>query len=126
MKVIASYMLAVLGGNSTPSKEDILRILSSIDVEADEERIDSFFQSIEGKDLNELIESGSELLAKLPSHGSADSDSESDSDSDSDSDSGSGSGSGSGSDSGSDSDSSSDSDSGSESDDDKGKFGMFS
>merc|ERR1711920_1140850 len=65
MRVVAAYMLAVLGGNTTPSVEDVKAILSSVGIEAEEEQLTRFFKEIEGKDIEEVIAAGEEKLAKF-------------------------------------------------------------
>ncbi|MCL7051466.1 hypothetical protein MKW94_014242 [Papaver nudicaule] len=64
MKVIAAYLLAVLGGNKEPTFEDIKDILGSVGAADDsDERIQLlFFSQLKGKDLNELIACGREKL----------------------------------------------------------------
>ncbi|GAA0140663.1 ribosomal protein [Lithospermum erythrorhizon] len=71
MKLIASYLLAVLGGNISPSAEDLKNILSSVGAEADDERIEFLLKEVQGKDITELIASGREKLASVPSGGGA-------------------------------------------------------
>lgn len=39
MRYVAAYLLAVLGGNTSPSAKDIKAILSSVGIEADDERL---------------------------------------------------------------------------------------
>ena len=39
MRYVAAYLLAVLGGNSDPSKEDIGKILESVGLDVDGERL---------------------------------------------------------------------------------------
>ncbi|KAK7267954.1 hypothetical protein RIF29_20635 [Crotalaria pallida] len=69
MKVIAAYLLAVLGGNKSPSAKDIKNILASVGSEADDDRIQQLLSEVKGKDLEELIASGREKLASVPSGG---------------------------------------------------------
>ncbi|XP_057736399.1 60S acidic ribosomal protein P2A-like [Arachis stenosperma] len=69
MKVIAAYLLAVLGGNIAPSADDIKNILSSVGAEADDGMIDLLLSQVEGKDVTELIACGREKLAAVPSGG---------------------------------------------------------
>ncbi|KAM0695811.1 hypothetical protein Q7P36_004293 [Cladosporium allicinum] len=70
MKYMAAYLLLGLAGNSSPSAEDIKTVLSSVGIDADEERLSSLLKELEGKDINELISSGSQKLASVPSGGS--------------------------------------------------------
>ncbi|XP_039123138.1 60S acidic ribosomal protein P2B-like [Dioscorea cayenensis subsp. rotundata] len=71
MKVIAAYLLALLGGNSCPSADDLTKILSSVGAEADEDRIEFFLSEVKGKDITELIALGREKFASVPSGGGA-------------------------------------------------------
>mmetsp|Transcript_135587 Transcript_135587/g.329597 ORF Transcript_135587/g.329597 Transcript_135587/m.329597 type:complete len:124 (-) Transcript_135587:539-910(-) len=65
MKVIAAYMLAVLGGNSNPSADDIKTILASVGAEADAERVSALLKGLEGKNLDEVIAAGMEKVGSL-------------------------------------------------------------
>ncbi|XP_022752584.1 60S acidic ribosomal protein P2B-like [Durio zibethinus] len=71
MKVIAAYLLAVLGGNPSPSADDLKAILGSVGAEADDDRIELLLSEVKGKDITELIASGREKLASVPSGGGA-------------------------------------------------------
>jgi large subunit ribosomal protein LP2 len=65
MKVISAYMLCVLGGNSTPGADDIKKVLSAVDVTADDASIDLFLSKMEGKVLADVIEAGKGKLSKF-------------------------------------------------------------
>ncbi|KAL6145628.1 hypothetical protein ACLB2K_056314 [Fragaria x ananassa] len=69
MKVIAAYLLAVLGGKTSPTAEDIKTILGAVGAEADEDRIQLLLKEVKGKDITEMIASGREKLASVPSGG---------------------------------------------------------
>ncbi|KAL6141790.1 hypothetical protein ACLB2K_060077 [Fragaria x ananassa] len=69
MKVIAAYLLALLGGKTSPTAEDIKTILGAVGAEADEDRIQLLLKEVKGKDITELIASGREKLASVPSGG---------------------------------------------------------
>ncbi len=69
MKVVAAYLLAVLGGNTSPSSDDIKAILGSVGAEADDEKIDFLLSELDGKDIIEVIASGREKFASVPSGG---------------------------------------------------------
>ncbi|XP_044500869.1 60S acidic ribosomal protein P2-1-like [Mangifera indica] len=71
MKVIAAYLLAVLGGKTTPSSDDIKDVLASVGAECDDDRIELLLSEVKGKDITELIASGREKLASVPSGGGA-------------------------------------------------------
>ncbi|KAM1255670.1 hypothetical protein PS1_030027 [Malus domestica] len=69
MKVVAAYLLAVLGGKSSPSAADLKDILGSVGAEADGDKIELLLAEVKGKDITELIASGREKLASVPSGG---------------------------------------------------------
>ncbi|XP_076887057.1 large ribosomal subunit protein P2y-like [Bidens hawaiensis] len=69
MKVVAAYLLALLGGNTCPSAEDLKNILGSVGADADDDKIELLLCQVKGKDITELIASGREKLASVPSGG---------------------------------------------------------
>ncbi|XP_039034173.1 60S acidic ribosomal protein P2-2-like [Hibiscus syriacus] len=71
MKVVAAYLLAVLGGNASPSAKDLKAILGSVGAEAEDDRIELLLSEVKGKDITELIACGREKLASVPSGGGA-------------------------------------------------------
>ncbi|ODQ52390.1 hypothetical protein SAICODRAFT_81727, partial [Saitoella complicata NRRL Y-17804] len=71
MKYLAAYLLLTIGGNASPSAEDIKSVLSAVGIEADEERLSSLLKELEGKDINELIAEGSSKLSSVPSGGAS-------------------------------------------------------
>merc|ERR1711872_227017 len=68
----AAYLLAVLGGNASPSAADIKAIISSVGIDADNEKLDKVIAELKGKSIDELIAEGSKKLASVPSGGGAD------------------------------------------------------
>ncbi|KAL9601391.1 MAG: hypothetical protein Q9219_002567 [cf. Caloplaca sp. 3 TL-2023] len=69
MKHLAAYLLLGLGGNTSPSADDIKGVLSSVGIDADEERLDKLISELDGKDIQQLIAEGSTKLASVPSGG---------------------------------------------------------
>ncbi|KAG2485181.1 hypothetical protein HYH03_016070 [Edaphochlamys debaryana] len=69
MRVVSAYLLAVLGGKASPTADDINKILSSVGVEADAEKVSSLLKQLEGKDLQEVLKAGREKLASVPAGG---------------------------------------------------------
>ncbi|KAJ3700150.1 hypothetical protein LUZ61_003855 [Rhynchospora tenuis] len=69
MKVIAAYLLLALGGNTTPSAEDIKSILESVGAEVDDDRVEFLLSELKGKELAEVIAAGREKFASVPSGG---------------------------------------------------------
>ncbi|XP_068598489.1 large ribosomal subunit protein P2-like isoform X2 [Brachionichthys hirsutus] len=69
MRYVAAYLLAVLGGNASPSAKDIKGILGSVGIEADEQRLNKVISELNGKDINEVMNSGLSKLASVPAGG---------------------------------------------------------
>ncbi|CAJ1956106.1 unnamed protein product [Sphenostylis stenocarpa] len=69
MKVVAAYLLAVLGGNPSPSATDIKHILSAVGADAEEDLIELLLTEVKGKDFNELLASGSEKMSAVSGGG---------------------------------------------------------
>ncbi|KAF2238104.1 ribosomal protein 60S [Viridothelium virens] len=69
MKHLAAYLLLGIGGNSSPSADDIKGVLEAVGIEAEEDRLDKLLSELKGKDLQELITEGSSKLASVPSGG---------------------------------------------------------
>ncbi|BBH07679.1 60S acidic ribosomal protein family [Prunus dulcis] len=66
-----SILVGCVGGNTTPSAEDLKDILGSVGAETDDDRIQLLLSEVKGKDITELIASGREKLASVPSGGGA-------------------------------------------------------
>ena len=69
MRYVAAYLLAALGGNTSPSEDEIKTILSSVGVGVDDEKLSFVMSQLEGKDINEVVASGLGKLASVPSGG---------------------------------------------------------
>ncbi|GLH03972.1 hypothetical protein R5R35_003805 [Gryllus longicercus] len=69
MRYVAAYLLAALGGKDNPSSADIEKILSSVGIEADGERLKKVIGELNGKNLEDLISKGREKLASMPAGG---------------------------------------------------------
>ncbi len=54
MRYVAAYLLAVLGGNSSPSTSDLKKIIESVGVGYDEERASLVCKNLEGKNIDEV------------------------------------------------------------------------
>jgi large subunit ribosomal protein LP2 len=54
MKHLAAYLLLGLGGNSSPSADDIKGVLESVGIDADDERLDKLLEELKDKDINEV------------------------------------------------------------------------
>ncbi len=69
MRIIAAYLMAVLGGKESPSKADVTKILDSVGITADEAQVDKLLAELAGKDLDQLIAEGTKKFASVPSGG---------------------------------------------------------
>jgi large subunit ribosomal protein LP2 len=54
MKHLAAYLLLSLNGGS-PSQDDVKKVLSSVGIDADEDRLSKLFAELEGKNINEVF-----------------------------------------------------------------------
>ena len=54
MKHLAAYLLLGLGGNTSPSANDVKEVLSSVGIDADDDRLDKLISELKGKDLQEV------------------------------------------------------------------------
>ena len=54
MKHLAAYLLLGLAGNTSPSASDIKKVLSSVGIEADDDRLEKLLSELDGKDINEV------------------------------------------------------------------------
>ncbi|MDP2434907.1 MAG: 60S acidic ribosomal protein P2 [archaeon] len=69
MKIIAAYILAVLGGNAAPTAASINQILESVGASAEADAVTAFLGEVDGKDIWSLISTGSAKLASAPTGG---------------------------------------------------------
>lgn len=54
MKHLAAVLLLKLGGNESPKAADVKKVLESVGIEADSERLDKLISELDGKDINEV------------------------------------------------------------------------
>ncbi|KAH9066778.1 hypothetical protein EDB87DRAFT_1672030 [Lactarius vividus] len=71
MRYIAAYLLLKIAGNDSPTAADITKVIKSVGIEVDKERVSSLLSELDGKDVNALIAEGSSKLASVPSGGGA-------------------------------------------------------
>ncbi|XP_043464425.1 60S acidic ribosomal protein P2 [Leptopilina heterotoma] len=71
MRYVAAYLLAVLGGKAEPAQTDIEKILSSVGIEADDEKLKKVIGELKGKSIEDLISQGREKLSSMPVGGGA-------------------------------------------------------
>ena len=65
MKHLAAYLLLQIGGNASPTADDVKTALSKVGVECDDAKLSKLISDLEGKDVSELLEQGNELLAQF-------------------------------------------------------------
>ena len=58
MRNVATFLLAVMGGNLSPTVEDLKTILASVGVDADEEQMQIVVDNLKGKDIQEVLANG--------------------------------------------------------------------
>ena len=54
VRYVAAYLLANLGGNDSPSAKDIKKILESVGVNVDDEKLNKVVSELDGKDISEV------------------------------------------------------------------------
>ncbi|KAF7309717.1 Ribosomal protein 60S [Mycena indigotica] len=69
MRYIAAYLLLQIGGNASPSAADIKSLLATVNIDADEDRLNKLVSELKDKSIDELIAEGSGKLASVPSGG---------------------------------------------------------
>ena len=69
MKHIAAYMLLSLGKEEKPTADDVTKLLSTVGIEADGERLEKLVAELAEKDLAALISEGEEKFASVPTGG---------------------------------------------------------
>ncbi|XP_072493516.1 large ribosomal subunit protein P2 [Notamacropus eugenii] len=69
MRYVAAYLLAVLGGNDSPNSKDLKKILDSVGIESDDERLKKVIGELSGKNIEDVIAQGSSKLASMPAGG---------------------------------------------------------
>ena len=58
MRYVAAYLLASLGGNNNPSAADLEKIIGSVGIEAEADKVKKIIGELKGKDLEQLIVEG--------------------------------------------------------------------
>ena len=60
MRYVAAYLLAALGGNDSPSADDIKKILSSVGIDAEADKLKKVISEMKGKSLQDVLAEGNE------------------------------------------------------------------
>ncbi len=71
MKHLAAYLLLVLGGNESPTAEDVNTLLTEVGAEVDAEKVEKVVSELSGKNINELIASGLSKVGTISGGGAA-------------------------------------------------------
>mmetsp|Transcript_3977 Transcript_3977/g.14136 ORF Transcript_3977/g.14136 Transcript_3977/m.14136 type:complete len:112 (-) Transcript_3977:1055-1390(-) len=69
MRVIAAYLLAQLGGNESPTADDLKNIMGAAGVEPEDGSIEKLLGELEGKDVADLIAEGLGKMAGVAGGG---------------------------------------------------------
>jgi large subunit ribosomal protein LP2 len=54
MRHIAAYLLLQIGGNGEPSAADVKKLLSTVGIEADSDRLETVISELRGKSVNDV------------------------------------------------------------------------
>ena len=71
MRYAAAYVLATLGGNTSPDVTTISKILDSVGIDCDKTKAQKVIDACKGKDLEQIIAAGTKKLSSLPTGGGA-------------------------------------------------------
>merc|ERR1712054_59316 len=69
MKVISAYLMAVVGGNDSPSVADVKKILTSVNIELDDndnKALEELVEELAGQDIQDVLAKGHEKLKPVP------------------------------------------------------------
>ena len=65
MRHVAAYLMLVLGGNASPSEDDVKKVITAVGAEADDEKLALLFKEMAGKNVDEVIAAGKAKLATV-------------------------------------------------------------
>ena len=71
MRYAAAYVLAVLGGNTSPDVGSLSQILGSVGIDCDKTKAQKVIDACKGKDIEQVIAEGTKKLSSLPASGGA-------------------------------------------------------
>jgi large subunit ribosomal protein LP2 len=69
MQEAAAYILLVLGGNATPSADDVKNVITAAGAEANDDLIATLVGDMEGKTVDDLLAAGMDKLKDVPMGG---------------------------------------------------------
>ena len=67
MRYLSAYLLATLGGNTSPSVDDLKTILTSVGIDFDKSLAQKVVDELKGKSVEDLIAEGILLIKHLNS-----------------------------------------------------------
>ncbi|CAM9656222.1 unnamed protein product [Phaeothamnion confervicola] len=65
MKEVAALLLCVLGGNATPTVDDVGKVISAVGAEADADQVALMLKELDGKSIDEVVAAGTKKLATV-------------------------------------------------------------
>jgi len=71
LRVVAAYLLAVLGGNANPDAAAISKIVSSVGIDVDSAHVTQLLGELKGKNVYDVIAAGKAKLQSVPTGGAA-------------------------------------------------------
>eukprot|EP01130_Rhizamoeba_saxonica_P005811 TRINITY_DN229_c0_g1_i1.p1 TRINITY_DN229_c0_g1~~TRINITY_DN229_c0_g1_i1.p1 ORF type:complete len:113 (-),score=47.18 TRINITY_DN229_c0_g1_i1:81-419(-) len=71
MRHLAAYLLLVLGGNQSPTADDISQLLAQGGVQSDDSKVEKLIAELSGKSLEDILEAGRAKLSAVPTSGGA-------------------------------------------------------
>jgi large subunit ribosomal protein LP2 len=71
VKYLAAYLLLVNAGNTAPSAADIKKVLESVAIEVEDDKVSKLLAEVEGKSVEDLIAEGNEKISAVPAGGAA-------------------------------------------------------
>eukprot|EP00745_Piridium_sociabile_P004146 TRINITY_DN124568_c0_g2_i1.p1 TRINITY_DN124568_c0_g2~~TRINITY_DN124568_c0_g2_i1.p1 ORF type:complete len:112 (-),score=43.27 TRINITY_DN124568_c0_g2_i1:69-404(-) len=69
MRYVAAYFLAALGGKKEPSAADVQKILASVGIDAEGDKVQKVITELKGKVLEDIIAEGTKKLSTMPTGG---------------------------------------------------------
>jgi len=72
MKHVAAYALLVLGGNASPSADDVTNVLKEAGTKADSDAVEKLIAAVKGKSFHEVVSEGLKAIGACgPAAGAA-------------------------------------------------------
>ncbi|CAL2039628.1 unnamed protein product [Caenorhabditis brenneri] len=65
MRYLSAFLLSAIGGNASPQAEDVRKIIQSVGIDVDEEKLNHVVSAMQGKTVSEVIAEGKSKLATV-------------------------------------------------------------